>query len=75
MFFLQCTKNFSSKTDYVISPWIKLTQHSRDILILNSLISSLEYGSVIKHSKDAKVFIVLGFNSLNNKIISLFNDY
>ncbi len=53
-----------------------VSQHFRDKLLMNSLVSTLECGKVFKRSNENMVdLVVTKFEDINKKIIPLFNKY
>jgi len=68
-------QSYDCKTGYSVKLQIRITQHSRYELLLNNLVDTLGCGTVKKHSKDTKVFIISGLKNINEKIIPLFNEY
>lgn len=50
-------------------------QHSKDKLLINSLVNTLKCGIVSEHSKNAVVLTISKFKDIKNKIIPLFKEY
>ena len=60
---------------YNVSLRIIIAQHSKDKLLMNSLVNTLKCGIVSEHSKNAVVLTMSSFIDINNKIIPLFKEY
>ena len=74
VFFLGCVakKSPTTKTGFSVSLRFKLTQHSRDITLMESLIKFWDCGSCIQPLDYNHVdFIVTKFSDIENKIIPL----
>lgn len=52
-----------------------ITQHSRDSILLNTLIDYFGCGRVNKHGKNVKDFVVTKFSDIKNIIIPFFKNY
>jgi hypothetical protein len=66
----------TNKIGYRIGLRVLVGQHSRDELLMNSLINKLGCGLIFKHIKINYVtFTVSNFEDIYSKIISLFNKY
>ena len=74
-FLINTCKNINSKTGYCISLQIRITQHSREKVLLNNIKKVLGCGNINKHSKDAMRFIVSGNKNINKIIIPFFIKY
>jgi hypothetical protein len=70
---------FKSKTHnigYQIRLKFQVTQHSRDILLMNSFIKYLGCGVLREYSNRPAVdFVVTKFSDIHSKIIPLFTNY
>ncbi len=74
-FFINICKAVDYRAGYSIKLQIKITQHTKDKLLMNSLVNVLECGNTFKHYKDTVVLMVSGIKNMNKKIIPLFNKY
>jgi hypothetical protein len=63
-----------SKERYDISLRFTITQHNRDLVLLEGLINYLGCGRC-SLSRNEATFIVSKFSDISNKIIPLFNEY
>jgi len=64
------------KTKEYVTLRFTISQHSRDRILLESLVKFLDCGSIISHSNRNEVyFAVTVFSDIINKIIPLFNEY
>jgi hypothetical protein len=52
-----------------------IAQHSKDKLLMDNLMNTLNCGIVSKHSNNAVVLTISRFKDIYNKIIPLFNEY
>jgi hypothetical protein len=52
---------------------VRITQHSKDKLLMNNIKNTFNCGFVYNHYKDAVVLIVSKFEDINDKIIPLFH--
>jgi len=68
-FFIKIQNNHYVKLE------VRITQHSRDRLLINKLKNFMECGYVNKHSKDAVVLVISNFKDIYEKIIPLFKKY
>jgi LAGLIDADG endonuclease len=73
-FFINIFKNNQYKNGYSVKLQLRVTQHSKEKLLLNSIMYTLKCGIISKHGKDSIVYIVSGFNNIN-KLIILFTKY
>lgn len=69
------TKSPHTKTGYRVVLRFGLTQHNRDIPLLNSFITYLECGRVESFSLSASNFVVTKFSDITDKIIPFFDKY
>ena len=75
-FYIAIYKSKSNKIDYYVKLQVLVSQHFRDKLLMNSLVSTLECGKVFKRSNENMVdLVVTKFEDINKKIIPLFNKY
>ena len=64
------------KTKEYVTLRFTISQHSRDRILLESLVKFLDCGSIISHSNRNEVyFAVTVFSDIIHKIIPLFNEY
>jgi LAGLIDADG endonuclease len=55
---------------------IVITQHMRDVLLMNNFLGIFNCGYITKYSNRNIVnFVVTKFNDIYNKLIPLFNQY
>lgn len=74
MGFVNIFKNNHYKIDYSVKLQMKVSQHSKEKLLLNNLMFILGSGIINKHSKNSIVYKVSGFNNIN-KLIIFFTKY
>ena len=75
-FYINIYKSKSHKVNYGIYLQIILTQHSKDKLLMNKLISILKCGNVYDCSNENIVELRISkFEDINDKIIPIFNKY
>ena len=73
-FIVHLQKSLSHKIGYAVKLKFQITQHVRDIDLMNKLVEYLGCGVYkIRPNKSAGDFIVLGFSDISNKIIPFFN--
>jgi len=73
-FYIKLVKSINSRQGFSVQLLFQLTQHTRDELLMRSLIDYLNSGTVIK-DKDTYVFQVTKFLDITDKIIPFFKDY
>jgi hypothetical protein len=73
-FYIKLVKSINSRQGFSVQLLFQLTQHTRDELLMRSLIDYLNSGTVIK-DKDTYVFQVTKFSDITDKIIPFFKDY
>ena len=73
-FIVRILKSSKSKYWFNISLKFKLTQHSRDELLMKSLIEYLNCGIVYKY-RDAFDYVVTKFTDIETKIVPFFQKY
>ena len=74
-FIVEIIKSSNSKNGFRINLKFKLTQHSRDELLMKSLIEYFECGNIYKSDQKAFDFVVIKFSDINDKIIPFFKKY
>ena len=74
-FLVTITKSNRNKIGEVTQLTFKVSQHNRDIKLLELIAKSLNCGAIYSHSKNASVFKVAKFEDINNKIIPFFKAY
>lgn len=72
--FMVVVQEAKSKKRYDISLRFTITQHNRDLFLLEGLINYLGCGRC-SPSRNEATFIVSKFSDISNKIIPLFNEY
>lgn len=72
--FMVVVQQAKSKERYDISLRFTITQHNRDLVLLNSLINYLGCGRCYL-SRNEATFIISKFSDISDKIIPLFNKY
>jgi len=75
MFNIIVTKSPHTKTGYRVVLRFQITQHNRDIPLLNSFITYLECGRVESFNPSASNFVVTKFSDITDKIIPFFDKY
>lgn len=74
-FFVSIYKSSKSKLGSAVQLVFKITQHSRDIELLNCISKFLGCGRVEKRAGEACDFTVTSFKAFDEKIIPFFNSY
>jgi hypothetical protein len=65
-----------TKTGYRVQLRFRITQHIRDIKLMQSIISKLGCGAMYKYPKQKAVsIVVVDFSNITNIIIPLFDKY
>lgn len=69
-------KESKDKTRQYVTLKLSITQHSRDRVLLESLINYLDCGNCVLSSTQNEVYFVVSiFSDISHKIIPLFNKY
>nr|AMX22288.1 LAGLIDADG endonuclease [Cryphonectria parasitica] len=68
------TPKTNSKTGYRVQLRFRITQHLRDIKLMESLVQFLGGGKVHKYTKSAVHLSIVDFSLITNRIIPLFNE-
>lgn len=74
-FFVAIYKSTYNNCCYKVSLRITLAQHSKDKLLINSLVNTLKCGIISEQSNNTVVLSIYRFKDINNKIIPLFKEY
>jgi intein-encoded DNA endonuclease-like protein len=73
-FFINIYKNNQYKIGYSVKLEVRTSQHSKEKLLLNNIMYTLECGTINKHGKDSLVYIISGSRNIN-KLIIFFTKY
>lgn len=73
-FFIKIVKSNNSKQGFSVQLIFQITQHTRDELLMRSLIDYLNFGIVFKN-QDTYVFQVSKFSDISEKVLPFFSDY
>jgi len=74
-FMVNISKASANKLSYQVGLKFILTQHSRDKILLQSLINFLDCGRINKHGELGIDYVISKFSDIENKIIPLFKKY
>ena len=75
-FDVRITKQSSNRIGYRVQLRFRITQHERDIKLMECLINYLDSGQIYKYpDKPAVSLIVVNFSQINNNIIPFFENY
>jgi hypothetical protein len=76
MFFITIYKDKKAKTGYRVRLQAFITQHSKDKLLLERIMSLLGYGEIYNSpSRNITIFSVFNFEDIYGKLIPLFKEY
>jgi len=62
------------KTGYSVKLQMRVSQHSKEKLLLNNIMYTLGCGTINKHGKYFLVYMISGYKNIN-KLILFFNKY
>lgn len=66
----------TTKIGYRVILRFRITQHERDIKLMESIMLLLGYGSIYKYPKEPAINItIMNFSHFTNKVIAFFNEY
>ena len=75
VFFINICKDIKCKLGCSVKLHVRLTQHSRDKILLDKISNTLNCGKVYKHYINSIVFFGSRFEDIYNKIIPIFNKH
>ena len=74
-FFIEITKNSKIITGYAVSLLFKISQHKRDLALLNKILEYFSCGAIYNNSENVAAFHCKKLSDIQTKIFPFFNQY